>query len=82
MLGTGLRVGELTGLRWCDVDFENKLIKVDHGLVFVKPIKGKTKGRMKINGPKTYASIRDVPIIPSAFLYAVLASWFSERFLR
>lgn len=63
MLGTGLRVGELTGLRWCDVDFENKLIKVDHGLVFVKPIKGKTKGRMKINGPKTYASIREVPIM-------------------
>ena len=28
MIGTGLRVGEVTGLRWCDIDMENeKIIK-------------------------------------------------------
>lgn len=33
MLGTGLRVGEATGLRWCDVDFEESTISVNHTLV-------------------------------------------------
>ena len=28
MLGTGLRVGEATGLRWEDIDFENNTISV------------------------------------------------------
>ena len=30
LVGTGLRVGELTGLRWCDVDLENGVIDVNH----------------------------------------------------
>ena len=34
LLGTGLRVGELTGLRWCDVDLENDVIDVNHTLVY------------------------------------------------
>ena len=34
MLGTGLRVGELTGLRWCDIDLEEGIIDVNHNLVY------------------------------------------------
>lgn len=34
LVGTGLRVGELTGLRWCDVDLENGVIDVNHTLVY------------------------------------------------
>ena len=30
MVGTGLRVGEVTGLRWCDVDLEEGVIDVNH----------------------------------------------------
>ena len=29
-----IRVGELTGLRWCDVDLENGVIDVNHTLVY------------------------------------------------
>ena len=29
MLGTGLRVGEVTGLRWCDIDLEEGIIDVN-----------------------------------------------------
>lgn len=36
MLGTGLRVGEITGLRWDDVDFESRIIDVNHTLVYYK----------------------------------------------
>ena len=35
MLGSGLRVGEATGLRWCDVDLEAKEIDVNHTLVYI-----------------------------------------------
>lgn len=34
MINTGLRVGELTGLRWDDVDFENNTISINHTLVY------------------------------------------------
>lgn len=36
MLGTGLRVGEATGLRWCDIDLEKGLISVNHTLAYYK----------------------------------------------
>lgn len=34
MANTGMRVGEITGLRWCDVDMENGIISVNHTLVY------------------------------------------------
>ena len=64
MLGTGLRVGELTGLRWCDIDFDEDLISVNHTLVFYNH--GDNKGcTFSINTPKTEAGNRTIPILPS-----------------
>lgn len=34
LIGTGLRVGEATGLRWCDIDLEEGIIDVNHTLVY------------------------------------------------
>ena len=34
MVETGMRVGEITGLRWEDVDFDANLISVNHTLVY------------------------------------------------
>lgn len=36
---TGLRIGELCGLRWCDVDLENGFITVNHQLIHDKRLK-------------------------------------------
>lgn len=63
MLGTGLRVGEATGLRWEDVDFENNTISVNHTLVYFNHSKGGCY--FGINTPKTRAGERTVPIIDS-----------------
>ncbi len=63
MLGTGLRVGELCGLRWEDVDFENRLINVNHAIVTVKGRKGKSKDSLRVSLPKTRAGIRTIPIM-------------------
>ena len=64
MLGTGLRVGELCGLRWEDVDLKNRVIDVNHALVLIKAVKGVSKERLAITKPKTKAGIRQVPIMP------------------
>lgn len=29
-----MRVGEVTGLRWCDIDLEEEIISVNHTLVY------------------------------------------------
>lgn len=36
MLGTGCRISETLGITWDDIDFENKLITIDHQLLYRK----------------------------------------------
>ena len=63
MLWTGLRVGEVTGLRWEDIDFENDTINVNDTLVYydTRTQNGVT---FAINTPKTKAGERIVPLLP------------------
>lgn len=63
MLGTGMRVGEFCGLRWQDVDFEKRLININHGIVSVKAIRGGPKQHLKVSLPKSEAGIRTIPIM-------------------
>ncbi len=70
MLGTGMRVGEITGLRWCDIDFESSMIDVNHTLVFYKR-DGENSCTYAINTPKTKSGIRKIPmmdIVKEAFM--------------
>ena len=63
LLWTGMRVGEITGLRWCDIDLENGVIDINHTLVFFS--KGKSQGcKFAINTPKTEAGRRTIPMLP------------------
>ena len=66
MLGTGLRVGEATGLRWRDVDFEEGTISVNHTLVNYdhRENNGGKKGcYFNCHSPKTKAGVRTVPMM-------------------
>jgi len=57
LLSYGLRRGEVLGLRWKDIDFENNIIKVRQALKLIN--------YKAIIGPlKTRASKRDLPILP------------------
>ena len=61
MLGSGLRVGEATGLRWCDVDLEAKEIDVNHTLVYYNHAQDGCY--FGINTPKTKSGNRVVPML-------------------
>ena len=61
MVGTGLRVGEVTGLRWCDIDLRENLIDVNHTLVYYNHAENGCY--FNINTPKTKAGVRNVPML-------------------
>lgn len=60
LLGTGMRVGEALGLRWCDCDFENNTINVTHALLYKTNEAGKYEYRISL--PKTASGMRVIPM--------------------
>lgn len=71
MLGTGMRVGELVGLRWCDIDLDEGLININHTLVYYNHGDGKGCS-FSVNTPKTKAGERTIPMledVKEAFLF-------------
>ena len=69
LLHTGMRVGELTGLRWADIDLEKKEISVNHTLV--EYTNEQKKHVHAINTPKTASGRRTIPMtdeVKKAFL--------------
>lgn len=56
ILLTGIREGEAAGLKWSDVDFDNRLLHIEREIVYI-PNKG-----IRITPPKSANSTRDVYI--------------------
>lgn len=63
MMWTGMRVGEITGLRWCDIDLDDETISVNHTLVYFDK-GGSERCGFAINTPKTKAGERTIPMLP------------------
>lgn len=61
MIGTGMRVGEITGLRWCDIDMEEGIIEVNHTLVYYDHAKDGCY--FNVHTPKTEAGRRRIPML-------------------
>jgi len=61
MTGTGMRVGEVTGLRWEDVDLEEGMIDVNHTLVYYNHEKDGCY--FNVHEPKTEAGKRKIPML-------------------
>lgn len=61
ILQTGLRVGELTGLKWSDVDFEKGIINVSRTMVYIH-----SKKEWQCGEPKTKNSKRTIPLTKEA----------------
>lgn len=61
-LCSGMRIGEILGLTWADVDFENSLISVNRTLLYYQSRKGE-KCLPKFQEPKTKAGKRSIPML-------------------
>ena len=75
---TGIRVGELSGLRWEDVDFTQHKIRIQRTVIRIKnldqtanPDTGKIpKTILYIGPPKTEHSNREIPLPDKLLFYA------------
>lgn len=61
-LSTGMRIGELCGLKWGDIDFANQTISIQRTIQRVYDPSAKAKTRIIIGEPKTMSSRRTVPL--------------------
>lgn len=57
LMFTGMRRGEVLGLRWEDIDFQEKVIHVHQNVTFAQ-------NQPHIGDTKTYAGKRTIPLIP------------------
>ena len=60
MLHTGMRIGEVGGLKWEDIDFKNKCIHINRSLSCQYE---KGKKIMRLTTPKTHNSYREIPFM-------------------
>lgn len=67
MIGTGVRVGELIGLRWQDVDFNKREIDINHALFYFAGKKNKKPCRWVVSDTKTEAGHRKIPMVDPVY---------------
>lgn len=61
LLQTGLRTGEMVGLRWSDVDLENRLLTINRSMEYRH-----STGEWKIGEPKSKSGYRTIPLTEEA----------------
>lgn len=61
VLQTGLRTGELIGLKWSDIDFEKRTLKVERSMEFRHKV-----GEWRVGPPKSQAGYRTIPLTDEA----------------
>ncbi len=63
----GLRIGELCGLKWEDVDFQHKILHIRRTVQRISSANGNRKTKIVIASPKSATSFRDI-VIPDGLM--------------
>ena len=58
----GLRIGELCGLKWDDVDFQHKVLRIRRTVQRITSANGNRKTKIVISAPKSATSFREIAI--------------------
>lgn len=68
LLGTGCRIGEIVGLRWEDLDYENRTISINHSVTYyAREGNDGRKSYFAVSLPKTDAGVRTIPMMESVY---------------
>ena len=63
----GLRIGEICGLKWEDIDFQNKILHIHRTVQRISSANGNRKTKIVISAPKSATSFREIAI-PDALM--------------
>lgn len=77
LLGTGCRIGEAIGLRWDDVNLENRTIDINHSLTYYPRQEKTYVCEFRVSLPKTKAGKRVIPMMEP--IYNVLKSEYERQ---
>ena len=61
VLQTGLRTGELIGLKWSDIDFKNRTMKIERTMEYRYSV-----GEWRVGPPKSKSGYRTIPLTDEA----------------
>ena len=64
-LETGMRIGELSGLQWEDIDFKDKVVHVRHSMTYFSK---NGKYSFELHPTKTNKGLRDIPLSKKAIV--------------
>lgn len=67
LLGTGCRIGEAVGLRWQDIDFEKRIIDINHAMTYYPRREDTYKCEFKVSLPKTQAGVGSIPMMQPVY---------------
>lgn len=65
LFGTGCRIGELIGLRWEDLDYEKRLISINHAVIYM--FMENKKSEFHVSTPKTVSGNREIPMMEAVY---------------
>ncbi|MDR2571663.1 MAG: site-specific integrase, partial [Oscillospiraceae bacterium] len=72
-LYTGIRLGELCAMKWSDVDFDERVLRVNKTAQRIKRFDGDKSTELIISTPKSARSNREIPL--QGFLLSILAKY-------
>ena len=64
-LETGMRIGELSGLQWEDIDYKEKVVHVRHSMTYFSK---DGKYQFEMHPTKTNTGLRDIPLTAKAII--------------
>ena len=79
----GLRIGEVCGLKWGDIDFRKGTLSISRTVMRIQETDEKSDHRTKvmITQPKTYNSNRTIPVVKDVLEYLKMFRKDSETFV-
>lgn len=74
---TGLRIGEVCGLKWSDIDFKNHTLTIRRTIQRIMKKNGNKSTELIISSPKSRTSERTIPL--PDFLYKILVDYKMDK---